>query len=259
MTKQLLRTFVSAALVCGVAAPAGAQSHDQWEVEIAPLYFWAASTSGTLDAVGKTLPVSMDFAQAKDKLAGAFTFHGEGRRGRVGALADINFIRLSTDTSYQLPAGMTASGTLDFNTTVFEAGMTFLVAKPFSLIGGVRTYTMSTDITITRPLATNSGSASRTAADGFVGFVYRPSLTSDRKVVLLTRADVGTGQAKFEWKANAGLEYRYRPWGGVMAGYGGFGFQKDKDATTPVGTIEIGSYDITQYGPVFAMLFHWGK
>lgn len=259
MTRQVLRAVLSVSLVCGVAVPAGAQSHDEWEIELAPLYFWAASTSGTLDAVGKTLPVSMDFSQAKDNLAGAFTFHGEARRRRWGVLADVNFIRLSTSTTYQLPAGVSASGTLDFDTTVFEGGLTFLVAKPFSLIGGVRTYTLSPGIAITGPFATNSGNPSRTDTDGFFGFTYRPPLTANGKLVLLTRADVGTGQAKFEWKANAGLEYRYRPWGGAMAGYGAFGIQTNQDATTPLGTVQVTSYDLTQYGPVFALLFRWGK
>jgi hypothetical protein len=45
----------------------------------------------------------MDFADAKSKLAGAFSFHGEARRGRWGVLGDINFIRLSTDTNYTTP------------------------------------------------------------------------------------------------------------------------------------------------------------
>jgi hypothetical protein len=38
----------------------------------------------------------MDFGDAKSKL-GAFTLHGEARKGRWGILGDVMFMRLSTD------------------------------------------------------------------------------------------------------------------------------------------------------------------
>ena len=78
------------------AAPsvAFAQSDNQWKVDVAPLYFWASTTDGNIAINGtRNIPVYMDFADAKSKLAGAFSFHGEARRGRWGILGDINFIR----------------------------------------------------------------------------------------------------------------------------------------------------------------------
>jgi hypothetical protein len=50
------------------------------------------------------VPVYLDFSDAKDKLAGAFAFHGEVRKGRWGALGDINLIRLSSEVNYTVPS-----------------------------------------------------------------------------------------------------------------------------------------------------------
>ena len=66
------------------SAPAFAQT-DTWRVDIAPLYFWVATTDGNLAVNGtRNIPVYMDFADAKSKLAGAFSFHGEAKKGAVG-------------------------------------------------------------------------------------------------------------------------------------------------------------------------------
>ncbi len=94
---------IAACGVLGTPARAFAQT-DKWDVDIAPLYFWVATTDGNLAVNGtRDIPVYMDFSDAKSKLAGAFSFHGEAHRGQWGVLGDINFIRLSTDTSYTTP------------------------------------------------------------------------------------------------------------------------------------------------------------
>jgi len=95
-----------AVVALGAFAPrsAFAQGQEGWQVDLAPLYFWAATTDGNLAINGaRNVPVYMDFADAKSKLAGAFAFHGEARHGRWGALGDVNFIRLSSDVSYTTP------------------------------------------------------------------------------------------------------------------------------------------------------------
>ena len=77
---------------------------DKWEVHVAPLYLWAATTDGNLAINGTgDIPVYIDFSDAASKLAGAFSFHGEARKGPVGVLGDINFMRLSTGVGYTTP------------------------------------------------------------------------------------------------------------------------------------------------------------
>jgi hypothetical protein len=129
---------------------------DKWEVALAPLYFWAATTDGNLAINGtRDVPVYLDFADAASTLAGAFAFHGEARKGPWGVLGDINFIRLSTDVSYTTPIiNAPIAGTLEFDQIIFNAKVTF-EPKPgtkFRLVGGIRTLTMSPNAHFTGPV-----------------------------------------------------------------------------------------------------------
>ena len=125
---SLPRVWALALVVCGVlASPARAFAQtDKWEVDVEPLYFWVATTSGNLAINGtKNIPVYMDFADAKSNLAGAFSFHGEARKGAWGVLGDVNFIRLSTDVSYTTPIfSAPIAGTLKLDQIIFNGKVT---------------------------------------------------------------------------------------------------------------------------------------
>ena len=55
----------------GIVSSRVAQT-DSVAVDVAPLYFWIATTDGSLAVNGtRNIPVYMDFADAKSKLAGA--------------------------------------------------------------------------------------------------------------------------------------------------------------------------------------------
>ena len=122
------RVCALAIAVCGMfGTPARAFAQtDKWQVDVAPLYFWVATTDGNLAINGtRDIPVYMDFADAKSKLAGAFSFHGEARKGRWGVLGDINFIRLSTDVSYTTPIlNAPIAGTFQFDQIIFNGKVT---------------------------------------------------------------------------------------------------------------------------------------
>src|SRR5579872_1193650 len=213
---------LAALAVVFACRPAFAQANDGWQVDVAPLYFWAATTSGNLAINGnRNIPVYMDFADAKSNLAGAFTFHGEARKGQWGFLGDVNFIRLSTDVSYTTPIlGAPIVGTIQVDQTIFNGEVTFEV-KPgtkFQIVGGVRTATMSPTVHFTGPVGGQLADidTSRTVVAGVAGFIYRPKL--GERVTLLTRADVGGGSA-LTWSAFGGIEFLIKPWVGVAAGY----------------------------------------
>lgn len=250
------------ACVLGVSGPAFAQS-DKWEVDAAPLYFWAAEMDGRIIAADRTVSLFLPFDAAADKLAGAFSFHVEARKNRWGLLADLNFIRLSTDADFTTPAlANTVKGTAQLDMTVFEGGASYLVSPDanFGVIGGLRSYTLSPNIALDGPvLGVRDVDATKTAVSAFGGFTYRPKLSS--KLGLLTRADIGGGGA-FMWSGTVGLEYRFKPWGGLAFGYHALGVDTgDADAITtlPAGTDEGDrvKYDVTHYGPFFSMTLHW--
>lgn len=249
--------------VCGVlwAAPDAFAQTDDWEVNIAPLYFWAATNSGNLAINGtRDVPVFLDFADAKDKLAGAFSFHGEARKGHWGVLGDINFIRLSTDVNFTTPIlSVPIAGSLEFDQTIFNGKVSFAPKPggPFSLVGGIRTVTLSPTATFTGPIGVQLAdiSPSTTEVVGVAGFIYRPKLGN--KWVLLTQADIGGGSA-FSWSAVGGIEFVIKPWIGVAAAYAALDIDTGnvpKSGPVPINDVQ---YAVTQYGPAFSLTFHWG-
>jgi opacity protein-like surface antigen len=260
--KHLARVCALVVSVCGIlVVPASAFAQtDKWAVDVAPLYFWVATTDGNIAINGtRDIPVYMDFADAKSKLAGAFSFHGEARRGRWGVVGDINFIRLSTDTSYTTPIlSAPIVGTFQFDQIIFNGKATFEV-KPgskFHIVGGIRTLTMSPNVHFTGPVGGQLADIdiSKTNLAGVAGFIYRPRLGN--KVVLLTQADIGGGSA-FTWSAGGGVEFIVKPWMGLAVGYNALHIDTGNVPTSGSGPVNDVQYAVTQYGPAFSMTLHW--
>jgi hypothetical protein len=251
---------VLAAFLFSGARAAGAQTSG-WQVDAAPLYAWAASTSGNIAVNGtRDIPVHLDFSDAAKNLAGAFMFRGEVRHGQWGVLSDVFFIRLSTDVNYTTPIlSVPIAGTLKFNETVFNGKVTYEL-KPggrFYIVGGVRTLTVAPTVRFTGPAGGQLADidTSRTVAAAVGGFLYRPRLGG--RMALLTQADVGGGSA-FTASATGGIEVLIKPWVGVAAAYSVL--RLDTGVSTsgmrPVDTVETA---ITQHGPVFTLTFHWAE
>ncbi len=247
--------------VCGTMltpAPAFAQS-DKWEVEVAPLYFWAARLDGDIGVNDRNVPVFLKFDDALDKLAGSFALHVGAQKGRWGLLADVFFLRLETDATFTTPVvPLEIKGEADLGSTIVEAGMTWAVTpgSPLSLVGGLRTFTLSPTLTLTGgPFQRTVIDTSKTAVGAFGGVTFRPKL-GDR-VQFLSRADLGGGQA-FTWSATLGFEYRFTSWLGAVAGYKAFGIDTGEVATDGR-LVERVEYSTVQYGPVVSLTFHWAQ
>jgi hypothetical protein len=253
--------LVIAVCVMLLKPPVAFAQADDWEINIAPLYFWAATTSGNLAINGTSdIPVYLDFADAKSKLAGAFSFHGEARKGRWGAIGDINFIRLSTDVSFTAPiVSVPITGSLKFDQTIFNGKVTFAPkpGTPFYLAGGIRTVTLSPTATFTGPVGGQLAelNPSTTEVAGVAGFIYRPKLGN--RWVLLTQADIGGGSA-FTWSAVGGIEFVIKPWIGVAAAYAALDVDTGNVPKSGIGPVNDVEYAVTQYGPAFSLTFHWG-
>lgn len=255
---RLARACALTLAMCGILAMPGrafAQT-DKWEVDVAPLYFWVATINGQVAINNKGVPIHVDFDDAAKKLAGAFQLDVRARKGRWGILSDVNFIRLSTDVSATTPiSAKPVAATMKLDTVIFEGGVSYLVvpAASFDVIGGIRTYTLSPQLNFTVAAQPVSVDVGRTVTAAFGGFTYRPKLSD--KLYFLSGADIGGGQA-FTWSATAGVEYRLKPWAGLMVGYHALGVDTGNvPASGPV--VKDVEYDITQYGPIFSLTFHW--
>jgi hypothetical protein len=253
MTRRF-RSAAIAPLAALLLTPVGAfaQSTDGWKVDLYPLYFWAMSLNGDINVRSATVPVDLAFSDAAENLAGAFSFHFEARKGRWGTLADLNFIRLSTDADFAV-AGRPVTADFELDNVLFEAGASYLVHEPaaVAVIGGLRTYTIAPKITLTAAAGATSVDDSVTSPNAFVGVTLRPRLSE--KWTFISRADIGGGDANLTWSAEAGIDFRFKPWGSLALGYKGLGIDVEYDDKV------VRKYDVVHHGPFFALGFHWGN
>jgi hypothetical protein len=260
---QRFALLLSTILILVAPQVAPAQQNNGWEFDLAPLYFWAATTSGDLAINGtRDIPIYMSFADAESHLAGAFTIHGEARKARWGLLGDVNFLSLSSDVNYTTPIlSLPVTGTLELDQTIINAKGMYQVkaGTRFYVVGGVRTMTLSPEVHFIGPtggqLADIDGGNTKVAGVG--GFIYRPKLTD--RITLLTQADIGGGGA-FTWSALGGAEFLIKPWIGVAAGYGALGVDTGDVPRSGIAPVGSGTgdvkYTLRQYGPAFSLTFH---
>jgi hypothetical protein len=246
--------FLLVLAIIGVAPAMGtAQPRDGWSVSVVPLYLWATELDGQISAGPATVPVFLEFADAADNLGGAFSFHIEATRGRWGLLTDLNFIQLASSADFAVGPLRDVAGDFDLDNVMFELGGLYLLnaARSVGIIGGLRTYTLSPKIQFTGSLGSQIAPVddSDTSANAFVGLVVRPRINDTW--TFIGRADVGGGDADLTWSAFAGVEYRFKAWGGLEAGYKALGI----DVTG--GDQGRRGYDMTHYGPIFGLRLHW--
>ena len=248
-----------AAVMLGMLAPqtASAQQSDSWKGSFAPLYFWATEINGEIATRAGTVPVFMSFDDAADHLAGAFSFHFEAEKNRFGIFSDLNFARLSTESDFTLqgPLAVTVNGDADMSNTFFEAGASYRLSDTtnVAVIGGLRTFTLSSQIEFSTPnVSVTPIDASRTAVSAFAGVTYRPRL--HEKASLISRADIGGGSG-MSWSGMLGFEFRPKPWAGLVVGYKAVGVEFGKEEDDK----EIRKVDLTYYGPIFGLNLHWGS
>jgi hypothetical protein len=252
------RLLLSATVTIGVLAPrpASAQQSDSWKGTFAPLYFWATKINGDIATRAGTVPVFLSFDDAADNLAGAFSFHFEAEKKRFGIFSDLNFVRLSTESDFTLqgPLAVTINGDADIDNTFFEAGASYRLSDStnVAVIGGLRTFTLSTSVEFSTPnVSVTPIDASRTAVSAFTGVTYRPALSE--KVSLISRADIGGGSG-MSWSGMLGFEFRPKPWAGLVLGYKAMGIDFGKESDDK----DIRKVDLTYYGPIFGLNLHWG-
>jgi hypothetical protein len=261
---RLARGCAAALLLLGLLPGRVFAQSDKWQIDAAPLYLWASEIDGRIGVNSRSVPVFMDFGDAVDHLSGSFTFHLEARKNRFGFLTDISFVRLSTESTFTTPIlSRVVEGTAEVDSTIFEVGGSYLVSPDanFSVIGGLRTYSLASKLEFEGEAGTLTPvDESRTSADAFGGFTYRPKLSE--KWTFLSRADIGAGEANFTWSGTIGAAYRFRPWGGLMFGYHALGIDTGDVGTleTPAGDASIETeYDVTHYGPFFSLTVHWAQ
>jgi hypothetical protein len=183
-------------------------------------------------------------------------------------LSDLGFLRLSTESTFALPPvvagpGRSVTGDLTLDNIVFEAGASYLVLPEpdLSIIGGLRTYTMSPKIEFAAgSLSVAPVDTSCTAVNGFAGLMYRPKLSN--RLYFVSRADIGGGDG-MTWSGTVALQFQFNRRSGILFGYRALGVDVGDTGTAATwpGSGSAGpavEYDVTHYGPIVALNLRWG-
>ena len=241
--KKLMICLACAALVLASSTGARAQTSEEWQFQIAPLYLWAMGLDGTMQlGGGPSGEFEVDFNDAFDNLETAFTVHFEASKGRWGLLADVMYLNIKGEQPISTP-GETAE--VKIKNLILEGAAGYQVADRFWIIAGLRYFDI--DPTVSFQIAPDID-PSTSWTDAFAGIMWRPKLGN--RWTLGTRFDIGTGGSDFVWNAQAVIDYRLGSWAAVFAGYRYMDYDYSSSDT-------VLKYDVAMNGPVAAFRFFW--
>jgi hypothetical protein len=222
------------------AAPPAARAQatgDGWQFEAA-IYGWFPSISGTTSfpphGGGPTVDVSAK--QVIDALK--FTFMGslQARKGDWGLWTDLVYADFGASKSgvrdFSIggrppPAGVTADLGLDVKSWIWTLGGLYSLRADADgntdLIFGARLLDMTNELDWTlnanvapSPGRSGSAEASISSWDAVVGIKGRARFGEGHRWFVPYYADIGGGESKLTWQAQAGLGYQF-DWGSLLA------------------------------------------
>ena len=232
---------LAAVSLLAVATPAQAQGvTDGWQFE-ASIYGWFPGISGTTsfapDGGGPSIDASM--GDVIDALKFALMGTVQARKGRWGLWTDLVYADIggsrqgSRDFAiggHPLPAGLTGDLTLDLKAWVWTLNGLYALKSDdegtMDMLFGTRMLDMTTTLGwslngtgpgVLPPLS-GTKKVSQTNWDAVVGLKGRANLGGERKWFVPYYVDLGTGESKFTWQANAGVGYSFG-WGSLIASW----------------------------------------
>lgn len=258
--KFYLFLFISSASLC-LAFPVFAQDsqndtqesppqlpaiNDEWQFTLAPLYIWFAGIEGKSSIGPVTAPLDVSFKDVLDNLDTVFTFHLEARKQKFNLFADYMLL----DISPQLSTSVGIPVNTNVHNNIVEFGGGYLVREAYpsvELLAGVRYTNLEISASPVPPINVDEN-----WWDGYGGLRLIQELGDNSGWSLVGKADVGGGGSDLTWSALVAVDWKYKTWGSVRAGYKWLGY--DLDTGTGPGRF---SYDVVYQGPIVGMVFYW--
>lgn len=231
MNRSLL--FSLALAGASFALPALAEEQDDvhgWHAQLTP-NLWAAGVSGNLDAgplTGRLPPgtgdINVSFGDILSHLGFAFMGMGDVRYDRIGAIADINYVRISSSKDVQIANLPTVQGDTTVKTLMATFASYYRVysghAGSLDLVAGMRVNHLGVDITLSDPSGhidtTINRNISRTPIDPIFGLRGIVNLTD--KWSLTGYGDVGGAGNSQVYQLLGGVNYAWnRHWASNLA------------------------------------------
>ena len=229
-----------------------AESDDDWQFMVSPLFLWGMSIDGTTAIEGTVAEMDLDFSDdLLENMEAAFTVHFEARKQDLVLFAEYQYVNLqpSADVSFG-PVAVKAD--IDFTVQSSELGAGYTVSQSdrtrWEVLGGLRWTDHDIKVDIEGPaFLPNKINAGDDWTHGFLGGRMTSMLSDNWS--FLVRGDVGYGGSDNKAvHVNAVFDYRFRGWGSAFAGYRYMDFDYDGGAY---------AYDAKQQGPMIGLSFYW--
>ena len=184
---------------------------DTWHVAISP-YLWMAGLNATITVVGKSAQVNQSFGDIFSNLKFGIMGVTEMRRGRIGILTDLMWIKLGDEKSVPLT---NLANTLDVKSSLNSFTLTpYFSYRMFGnergsvdALGGIRYYYAGTEIDAE---VQNVGKQTVETSDNWVDVVaggrFRVNLTPKLHAMFI--GDAGGGGSLLSWQIVGGAGYK---------------------------------------------------
>jgi hypothetical protein len=222
------------ALALGTSRPAAAQvepeapanqptfKEDSWHVSVSP-YLWLAGFNGTVSLKGYKADVNQSFGDILGNLKFGVMGLTEVRRGRVGLLTDLVYIRLGNEGAIPIsgfPITVNLKASVNTFTLSPQFGYRLLENKEgaIDVLAGFRYYHVTSSIKANaNQVGAISVSGSNDWADAIGGARFQANLTP--KVGVFFIGDAGGGGSSPTWEIAPGIGYRWNQRLSTTVGY----------------------------------------
>lgn len=195
---------------------------DTWHISVSP-YLWMAGLDADLNIAGHQAAVHQSFADIFSNTKFGFTGLTEVRRGHMGLLTDLIYIRMGEQKAIPV-AHLPSNLPLQLGSTTFtlvpEFAYRVYADKHYSVdaLAGLRYYHLSANIDV-NPGNTPSRSYSNgdNWADAVAGARFRLHITPKMGAFLI--ADAGGGGSSPTWQIATGIGYKLKARATAQLGY----------------------------------------
>ena len=228
MIKRLAAAFMGCLWVVGVGVSGGwaeetdgAQA-DRWSFTIAP-YVYMTGLQGDVGTLPPLPPPKVDasFGDIIKEINLGFMGTGELRKGRIGILADVFWVRIKDD--FEIPgSSLFSGGTFESDSLMASVAGAFRIVQGahgwLDLVGGVRGYYVGTDLTLNAGVLPQQAISNRTGwVDGVGGLRGRVNIWKGLFANAVTVAGGGGSNVAVDLQGVMG--YAFNEHISVHAGY----------------------------------------
>ena len=239
---------------------------DEWKFHLSPLYLWFAGQGGKASVGPVTAPIDVSFGDIWNDLDTSFTFHFDVGKNKWKLFVDYMLVKTSSQESALIGASQIGA-TVDIRTRndIVEFGGSYKVwdasflwddwLLSVDLLAGVRYTNLEFSASPTPnnlSISLPSADLKKNLWDGFGGMRLIQEIGRDTGWRIIGYGTVGAGSSDLTWSAMATLDWQYKEWGSIRAGYKWLAY----DYESGTGRDHI-LYDVVLQGPIIGLVFNW--